>query len=86
MRTQNYARLDIAFARGETLGENALRNDLAQHGFDAAHMNYRVSETGDGFEYRMMIQTTHPENFGKLALSLSANRLVKDFRIAPTGD
>ena len=86
MRTRNYARLDIAFARGETLGENALRNELAQHGFDAAHMNYRVSEAGDRFEYRMMIQTTHPENFGKLALSLSANRLVKNFRIAPTGD
>jgi putative Mg2+ transporter-C (MgtC) family protein len=86
MRTQNYARLDIAFSREGTLEEGALRTVLAGYGFDAAHMNYRVSETGNRFEYRMMIQTTHPENFGKLALSLSANRLVKDFRIAPTGD
>jgi putative Mg2+ transporter-C (MgtC) family protein len=84
MRTQNYARLDIGFTRGETLEESALRTELAGHGFDTAHMNYRVSDTG--FEYRMMIQTTHPENFGKLARSLSANRLVKNFRIAPTGD
>ena len=84
MRTQNYARLDIGFNREELLDEGALRTELAGHGFDAAHMNYRVSDTG--FEYRMMIQTTRPENFGKLARSLSGNRLVKNFRIAPTGD
>ena len=86
MRTQNYARLDIAFHRGETLDEAALRAELSRHGFDAAPMNYRVTESGDRFEYRMMIQTTRPENFSKLAQSLSANRLVKEFRIAPTGD
>jgi len=86
MRTQNYARLDIAFRRGEPLGEDELRAELAGHGFDAAQMNFRVTESGDRFEYRMMIQTTHPENFSKLARSLAANRVVKDFRIAPTGD
>ncbi|MBI3530047.1 MAG: MgtC/SapB family protein [Betaproteobacteria bacterium] len=86
MRTQNYARLDVAFRREETLDEADLRTELAGHGFDAAHMNYRVTETGDRFEYRMMIQTTHPENFGKLARSLSANQMVKEFRIAPAGD
>jgi putative Mg2+ transporter-C (MgtC) family protein len=84
MRTQSYARLDVGFNRGEILEEAALRTELTGHGFDAAHMNYRVSDTA--FEYRMMIQTTRPENFGKLARSLSANRLVKNFRIAPTGD
>lgn len=34
----------------------------------------------------MMIQTAQPDNFGKLAQSRSANRLGKEFRIAPTGD
>jgi putative Mg2+ transporter-C (MgtC) family protein len=86
MRTQSYARLVIAFRRGEALDEAVLRAQLAGHGFDAAHMSYRVGETGEIFEYRMMIQTTRPENFGKLAQNLSANPLVKEFRIAPTGD
>jgi len=86
MRTQSYARLVIAFRRGEALDEAVLRAQLAGHGFDAAHMSYRVGETGEIFEYRMMIQTTRPENFGKLAENLSANPLVKEFRIAPTGD
>ena len=86
MRTQSYARLVIAFRRGEALDEAVLRAQLAGHGFDAAHMSYRVGDTGEIFEYRMMIQTTRPENFGKLAENLSANPLVKEFRIAPTGD
>ena len=86
MRTQSYARLDIAFRRGEAIGEAALRAELVGHGFDAARMHFRLTETGDHVEYRMMIQTTQPDNFGKLAQSLSANRLVKEFRIAPTGD
>jgi len=86
MRTQNYARLVIAFRRGQALDERVLRAELAGHGFDAAHMSYRVGETGEVFEYRMMIQTTRPENFGKLAKNLSSNPLVKEFRIAPTGD
>ena len=86
MRTQNYARLVIAFRRGQALDERVLRAELAGHGFDAAHMSYRVGETGEVFEYRMMIQTTRPENFGKLAQNLSSNPLVKEFRIAPTGD
>jgi putative Mg2+ transporter-C (MgtC) family protein len=86
MRTQSYARLDVAFRRGEALDEAALRAELAGQGFDAARMHFRLTETGDQVEYRMMIQTTQPDNFGKLAQSLSANRLVKEFRIAPTGD
>jgi len=86
MRTQSYARLDVAFRRGETIDEGAMRAELAGHGFDAARMHFRLTESGDRVEYRMMIQTTRPENFSKLAQSLSANQLVKEFRIAPTGD
>jgi putative Mg2+ transporter-C (MgtC) family protein len=86
MPTQNYARLELAFRREEMLDETALRSELATHGFDAAHLTYRVTETGNRFEYRMMIQTSRPENFRKLAQSLSANKLVIEFRISPTGD
>jgi putative Mg2+ transporter-C (MgtC) family protein len=86
MRTQSYARLDVAFRRGEALDEAAMRTELAGHGFDAARMHFRLTETAGHLEYRMMIQTTRPENFGKLAQSLSANSRVKEFRISPTDD
>jgi putative Mg2+ transporter-C (MgtC) family protein len=86
MRTQNYARLDVAFRREEMMDEAALRTELAGHGFNAAHMHFRLTDNGKQVEYRMMIQTTKPDNFRRLAESLFANRLVKEFRIAPTGD
>ena len=86
MPTQNYARLEVAFRRLEMWDETALRSELTTHGFDAAHLTYRVTETSNRFEYRMMIQTKRSENFRKLAQSLSANPLVIEFRISPTGD
>ncbi|HVY04891.1 MAG TPA: MgtC/SapB family protein [Burkholderiales bacterium] len=86
MHTQNYARLDVGFSRAAPLDEEALRAELSRNGFDTAPVHYRVSETDNRFEYRLMIQTTKPENFGKLAQALCANPLVKEFRIAPTGD
>ena len=86
MPTQNYARLEVAFRRVEMWDEMALRAELTTHGFDAAHLTYRVTETSNRFEYRMMIQTKRSENFRKLAQSLSANPLVIEFRISPTGD
>ncbi len=86
MHTQNYARLDITYDRHALSDEAALRAELESMGFDTKPMNWRVFDAGERFEYGMMIQTRHPANFGKLAQSLSANPLVKEFRIAPTGD
>ena len=86
MPTQNYARLEVAFPREDLLDEASLRSELATHGFDAAHLTYRVTESNNRFAYRMMIQTARPENFRKLAQSLSANKRVTEFRISPTGD
>jgi putative Mg2+ transporter-C (MgtC) family protein len=86
MPTQNYARLEVAFRREAMWDETALRDALATHGFNAAHLTYRVTETSNRFEYRMMIQTKRAENFRKLAQSLSANALVIEFRISPAGD
>ena len=86
MHTQNYARLDVTFDRHGVMDEEALRAELESNGFDTKPMNWRVGETGNRFEYGMMIETTHPANFSKLAKSLSANPHVREFRIAPTGD
>ena len=46
MRTQNYARLSVAFDRGGVLDELALRAELAQHGFDPLPELRQVSERG----------------------------------------
>lgn len=84
--TENYARLDVTFARDEPMDEEALRAELAERGFTVAHMNYRLGEDGASFEYRMMIRTTQADRFGALARALSANPRVFGFRIARSGD
>ena len=86
MLTHNYGRLTVAFGRDQAPREADLREELVRHGFDASHMSYRLLEKGEVFEFRMMIETTKPENFGQLALTLAANKLVREFRIATSGD
>lgn len=86
MPTQNYARLEVAFRRPAGWDETELRSELKAHGFSAAHWTYRVTESTNLLEYRMMIHTAHAQNFQKLANSLTANPLVIEFRIAPSGD
>jgi putative Mg2+ transporter-C (MgtC) family protein len=66
--------------------EKELRDLLAQHGFSIANMAYRVIEDGQVFEYRMVIRTTDPTNTSRLADDLRQLELVREFRIAPTGD
>ncbi len=44
MRTQSYARLDIAFRRGEALDEAALRTELAGHGLPLVTILERRSQ------------------------------------------
>ena len=66
--------------------EEELRELLTQHGFSIANMAYRVIEDGQVFEYRMVIRTTDPTNTSRLADDLRQFELVREFRIAPTGD
>jgi putative Mg2+ transporter-C (MgtC) family protein len=86
MPAQVYAYHHIRFQRNNTMSEKELRDLLAQHGFSIANMAYRVIEDGQVFEYRMVIRTTDPTNTSRLADDLRQLELVREFRIAPTGD
>jgi putative Mg2+ transporter-C (MgtC) family protein len=86
MPAQVYAYHHIRFQRHNTMSEKELRDLLAQHGFSIANMAYRVIEDGQVFEYRMVIRTTDPTNTSRLADDLRQLELVREFRIAPTGD
>jgi putative Mg2+ transporter-C (MgtC) family protein len=86
MPAQVYAYHHIRFARNNTMPEKELRALLTQHGFSIANMAYRVIEDGQVFEYRMVIRTTDPTNTSRLADDLRQLELVREFRIAPTGD
>jgi putative Mg2+ transporter-C (MgtC) family protein len=59
---------------------------LADHGFTVAHMSYRLTRHGHGFEYRMTIRTTNPANTSRLAAALRKVERVRAFCLSPMGD
>jgi putative Mg2+ transporter-C (MgtC) family protein len=86
MPVQNYARLDVVFPRGSVLEEAELLDQLRAEGFSVAQLEYRQTEHGKRFGYRMMIKTTKPQRFSALAGKLRDNRSIEEFRISPAGD
>lgn len=86
MPTQTYSHHQVRFEREDVMPEADLRTVLRQHGFTVANMSYRIAGAGREFEYSMVLRTTDPRNNGRLAATLLANRLVRHFRISPTGD
>ena len=83
MPTQSYARLDLEYPRDQVMDESALRAQLKALGFTVAQLSYRLTDSGARFEYRMMLRTSRPENFEKLAHSLRTEVPVVEFRISP---
>ena len=86
MPTQSYAQFTLRFARDDAMAEPELRALVTQLGFTIANLNYRLSDDGRHFEYRMMIRTLSTENLRRLSEALMRKPSVIEFRISPTGD
>ncbi|HMA90454.1 MAG TPA: MgtC/SapB family protein [Burkholderiales bacterium] len=86
MPAQSYAQFIVRFARDAAMPERELRELVVGVGFDVANLNYRLTDDGRHYEYRMMIRTLRPENLGRLSELLLRIPAVLDFRISPTGD
>jgi putative Mg2+ transporter-C (MgtC) family protein len=84
--TQSYARLEIAFPREAVMDEPKLRAELAAQGFGVANLEYRLTDAGQQYGYRMTIHTMESANFTRLARKLMEDRVIVEFRIAPAGD
>ena len=84
--SHHYAQHFLSFGRDDAMEEDEVRNMLQTHGFTIANISYRVSDSGDDFEYRMVIRTSGSEKFAALARFLRAHSRIKTFRISPTGD
>jgi putative Mg2+ transporter-C (MgtC) family protein len=66
--------------------EAELRRVVAQHGFSIANLNYRLTNEGKHFEYRMVMRTLDQDNMRSLSETLNGLQSVLEYRIAPTGD
>ncbi|HJV87711.1 MAG TPA: MgtC/SapB family protein [Noviherbaspirillum sp.] len=86
MPSQLYAHHALRFERDQVLSEEEVRKIIASHGFNIANMNYRVTEDGQYFEYRMVIRTADARNMALLAKYLVSQKQVRSFQISPTGD
>ena len=86
MPTQSYAQFTLRFARNDAMAEPELRALVTELGFTIANLNYRLSDDGRHFEYRMMIRTLSTENLRRLSEALMRKSSVVEFRISPTGD
>ncbi|WP_342621188.1 MgtC/SapB family protein [Rhodoferax sp. GW822-FHT02A01] len=84
--SHHYAQHFLSFGRNDAMEEEEVRSMLQAHGFTIANISYRVSDSGDDFEYRMVIRTSGSDKFASLARFLRAHSRIKTFRISPTGD
>lgn len=86
MRVQVYAHFIVRFARKASLPEDELRRLVESNGFTIANLNYRLDAGDDFFEYRMVLRTSFARNLRQLAENLERMPVVREFRLAPTGD
>jgi putative Mg2+ transporter-C (MgtC) family protein len=86
MPTEFYAQHHLRFAKDRTPTEATLRERIMRHGFTISSMSYRLVDSGNVFEYRMVLKTVDRENLTRLAMDLKDAEDVLEFRISPTGD
>lgn len=86
MPSHSYAHYLVRFARDDAMPEPQVRAMLAEHGFSVYNMNYRITDDGAAFEYRMVLQTDDEKNTAALAVHLRGLPQVRSFQISPTGD
>ena len=86
MPSQEYAQFLVRFPREAIISEAALKDVVRSLGFTIANLQYRLTENGGQFEYRMMLRTQKPEGMRQLSDALLLMPSIAEFRIYPTGD
>jgi len=86
MPTLYHAHLMVRFDRGSVMHEPELRALVDAEGFTIANLDYRLTEGGTAFEYRMVIRAMGKTNAGHLSEVLNALPSLREFRISPSGD
>jgi putative Mg2+ transporter-C (MgtC) family protein len=83
---QQFAHHRVRFARNEVMPEETLRDLLWRHGFTISGFSYRTTDDGAMFEYQMTIWTADQSSFARLAHSLAALPLVREFQLSRSSD
>jgi putative Mg2+ transporter-C (MgtC) family protein len=86
MPSQEYAQFLVRFPRETAMSEEQLKDLVTSLRFTVANLQYRLTEGGRQFEYRMMLRTQDPRSLHQLSNALLDMPEVAEFRIFPTGD
>jgi putative Mg2+ transporter-C (MgtC) family protein len=86
MPSQQYAQFIVKFDRKSAMSQPELKKLVSSLGFTIANLQYRLTEDGSHFEYRMMLRTQNSDNLLQLSDALLDMPTVAEFRIFPTGD
>jgi putative Mg2+ transporter-C (MgtC) family protein len=86
MVTESHTLLAVRFDRDAAMQESTLRALIAEHGFTARQVGYRVTDDGGQFEYSMVVQTLRTQNLARLADTLRRDDAVRAFRIDPASE
>lgn len=86
MPTRQHAHFSVCFERDHVMPESELRQLLEAHGFSIANLSYRLEAEGRIFEYRMTVRSRAGDSLSRLASTLAARPMVKEFRLSPAGD
>jgi len=76
----------LSFARDKVMSEDDLRKMLAEYGFAIVNLSSRLVDSGQHFEYRMVLKSRDPKGGAKLSEHLLTLPEVNEFKISPSND
>jgi len=84
--SESYFHVTFAYSNGDAPDLESLRAMLAQYGFAISSVSYRLTQSGEQYEYRMVLVTERESDVARLADALRNRQEMVGFRIAPRGD
>lgn len=81
MPTRHFARGTLRFDKDKIMPEQSVRELLDRHRFSIARMNYYLGNSGNSFEYQMVIKTIDRKNLERLSKTLLATPDIVEFKL-----
>jgi putative Mg2+ transporter-C (MgtC) family protein len=82
----SYVQHAVRFPLHRAMPEPEYRTFIAEHGFRTSEFSYRVNAESGYMEYHLVLSTRDPGAERRLAVALTNNPDVLEFRLVPSGD
>jgi len=86
MPTHVYYHFDVRFSGDSVMTEDALRTLIESYGFSIANFSYHLDGEPRVLRHTMVLRAIDRSSASRLSEMLKTSDMVREFRIAPTGD